>query len=559
MPLTPQSRVYEEKLARSRKKREARNAFAMNRNRKAQEKRAEFSEPAPKNPLRRVNMPGNVEGSMIDDSWKQFKDAFKNPISTLKGAGKLALLSTQPSTAVSLLGPKESLKALTGMGDTDTQRAMAIGSVFSGPEGQVSKAGARFFTSNADEVIDVAKGLSDDLTRQAAFTQTRIEKLREQLAKARKTFNVNAEQMTALGRVPRETASAGRASVYRIGQEAIDQLTTNIGELTSRGGRAATRITQADIPVEIGALQRVLAVGRGARLDLPNSNPEDMILQVGGVSPSTATSAANKMFTSGAKTGEAIARTIFPDFVGTFKATPMDEAVTTGLLDLYTEARGGIRPVAGTAYNSAGEDIIAASRELYNANDHAIAKATEAAKQAVEQRIARAVGIELPEEFLKVRQAQLDFVNDPNENNVIVDFIANAGKGGVSLPNLTAFLQKRLQSGKLRPHQRAAYEQLLADAFSGKYKEINTKFNALSNQVDNPLSDILDDRFLNQMSDYVDSMRRKIRDRNFPDYTDAVFERDMQHMGDVIEGAAQAAVASGKKLYYRDIKKLLRT
>ena len=48
MPLTPQSRMYEEKLARTRKKYESRNAFASERSRKAVEKRAEFSSPPTK-------------------------------------------------------------------------------------------------------------------------------------------------------------------------------------------------------------------------------------------------------------------------------------------------------------------------------------------------------------------------------------------------------------------------------------------------------------------------------------------------------------------------------
>lgn len=53
MPLTPQSRVYEDKLARNRKKYESRNAFATERGKKAKENRAQaFSSAAPKGYVR---------------------------------------------------------------------------------------------------------------------------------------------------------------------------------------------------------------------------------------------------------------------------------------------------------------------------------------------------------------------------------------------------------------------------------------------------------------------------------------------------------------------------
>lgn len=55
MPLTPNSRVYEQKLERTRKKYESRNAFATERSRKAREE--SFSSPAPK-PFRGGGHPG---------------------------------------------------------------------------------------------------------------------------------------------------------------------------------------------------------------------------------------------------------------------------------------------------------------------------------------------------------------------------------------------------------------------------------------------------------------------------------------------------------------------
>lgn len=135
MPLTPRSRVYEEKLANTRKKYESRNAFATERSRKATE---QFSRPVPKNNFEgytRLNTSPNSK--TIDENWGLFKQAITNPIDTLKGAGKVALTVTNPSMASAAFGPKEMFKTLLGMpSDKGSQQAMMLGSVVSGPEKQ---------------------------------------------------------------------------------------------------------------------------------------------------------------------------------------------------------------------------------------------------------------------------------------------------------------------------------------------------------------------------------------------------------------------------------------
>jgi hypothetical protein len=137
MPLTPRSRVYEEKLANTRKKYESRNAFASERARKATES---FSTPAPKKSFEgytRLNTSSNSK--TIDENWGLFKQAITNPIDTLKGAGKVALTVSNPSMASAAFGPKEMFKTLLGMpSDKGSQQAMMLGSIISGPEGKAA-------------------------------------------------------------------------------------------------------------------------------------------------------------------------------------------------------------------------------------------------------------------------------------------------------------------------------------------------------------------------------------------------------------------------------------
>jgi len=145
MPLTPRSRVYEEKLANTRKKYESRNAFASERARKATES---FSAPSAKQPVINAGLRGAnfmrgglaVEGVKTLLDWDTLKSAAQEPASTAKGFGKLALLSMGPGAAAGVLGPKEALAAML-MQDSDVNKASAITGIL--PMGSVERLGTR--------------------------------------------------------------------------------------------------------------------------------------------------------------------------------------------------------------------------------------------------------------------------------------------------------------------------------------------------------------------------------------------------------------------------------
>ncbi len=384
-------------------------------------------------------------------------------------------------------------------------------------------------TVRPEEILETARSYADEATSLANFSPSDLFKLAKT---ATDQATVSFNQAKALGKnvKPPSTEDISKARyVVNVGEQLRSWLDA-AGSFDPR--KTGITITQGDVPFDIRLLQRALAGGESAKLDLPVSIPtEDIGIQIAGETAATAARKGSKMFRSGAEAGFEIANAINPNFVGRFRTQDLTEKASTGLLDLLTEARGGIRPVTGTVFNrNTGEEIMPASQELWNANDHAIAKATEAARQAVEQRVASALNITLPEDFLDVRQAQLDFVNDPNRNNVIVDFIANSGKGGLSLDDLSSFLTKKLQSGKLRPHQRGAYEQMLGDVLSGKYKQINAEFKAIAKETDNPLKDVIDPKAMDYISKYVDDLRRNIRATNKPEYNNDVFIEDMNRL-----------------------------
>ena len=150
MPLTPTSRLYEKKLERTRKKYESRNAFATERGRKAREE--SFSSPAPKTFKERVSF--NADTKTVDENWAGLKEAFTNPIDTLKGAAKVGLTITNPTMASGMFGPKEMFKTMLGMpSDKGSQQAMMIGSVFGAPE----KKAAKDTLTAALQAVDEAK------------------------------------------------------------------------------------------------------------------------------------------------------------------------------------------------------------------------------------------------------------------------------------------------------------------------------------------------------------------------------------------------------------------
>jgi len=142
MPLTPRSRVYEDKLARTRKKYESRNAFASERSRKAQEQDSMPASGINAN-LRGANfMQEGGAGKAVEAylDWDTLKSAAQQPMSTAKGFGKLALLSMGPGAAAGVLGPKEALAAML-MQDSDVNKASAVTGIL--PMGSIQRAGAR--------------------------------------------------------------------------------------------------------------------------------------------------------------------------------------------------------------------------------------------------------------------------------------------------------------------------------------------------------------------------------------------------------------------------------
>lgn len=163
MPLTPNSRVYEQKLERTKKKYESRNAFATERGRKAREET--FSNPAPKGPYAFTPLNTSTNSKTIDENWGLFKQAITNPLDTLKGAGKVALTVSNPTMASGLFGPKEMFKTMLGMpSDKGSQQAMMIGSVFGAPE----KEGANIVTRTLGPKL--ASEISGVGSRQAELT-----------------------------------------------------------------------------------------------------------------------------------------------------------------------------------------------------------------------------------------------------------------------------------------------------------------------------------------------------------------------------------------------------
>lgn len=134
MPLTPQSRIYEQKLERSRKKYESRNAFATERSKKAKEEA--FSTAPPKTARLNANLRGAnfmrgglaVEGVKTLLDWDTLKSAYDNPTDTLQGLGKTGLIAYNPALAGAVLGPEGALKAAFAL-DPDVQKSSAITSL----------------------------------------------------------------------------------------------------------------------------------------------------------------------------------------------------------------------------------------------------------------------------------------------------------------------------------------------------------------------------------------------------------------------------------------------
>lgn len=103
MPLTPQSRVYEDKLARTRKKYESRNAFANERSKKAQE---QFSSPAPKESLKNYASLKPVNNEFADSNIISFVEPFAKVLAGTVSGGLNAASKGQEMAYKSLGVPR---------------------------------------------------------------------------------------------------------------------------------------------------------------------------------------------------------------------------------------------------------------------------------------------------------------------------------------------------------------------------------------------------------------------------------------------------------------------
>ena len=447
------------------------------------------------------------------------------------------------------LSPEEKMdlqdKIAFGMaaGSTSNLGGKAIGSGF-----------VRVGKSKAEqEVLDIAESIADEARKVSEFTPY-------QFGRAAEDKGILYNQAVALGQKAVEPVSESvDKAKYVLTEDSLGFLRDAAKRLSENAGRASTIVTQADLPkgVDILNIQKALALGKDATISPQSTlnNAEDFVLDIAGVTPSTVVTKANDMFRSGAETAKGIATSIFPDFVGNFNATPMLRSGAGNLIDMLKEARGGIAPVTGRVL-SEGEKVLDLSKQLYNANDHGSPKARAAATQAIEQLLAKALDIKLPDSFYQMRQAELDLINDPNRNNVLIDFLGNTGKGGVSLPELATFLQRQLQSGKLSEHLRGSYSQLLSDVLQGKYRQIQSEINFIRGQGENPLSKVINDDVYKGVGDYVDELRSKLI--NDDNYTQALFDMDMKRLSEAVQNATSNITQRGKKLSWNDIDSFIK-
>ena len=208
MPLTPQSRVYEDKLARNRKKYESRNAFATERGKKAREQ--SFSTPSSEKPMINANLRGAnfmrgglaVQGAKMLLDWDTLKSAAKEPLSTAKGFGKIGLMLHNPAIGIGVLGNKGALATML-MQDPDVQKASAATGVL--PMGQVKNLAAR----GAD---DVTESLLKSILKRTAPRETQASM--EALARERASIvTPRFEPVTFTGTEWQDVATGGPTGI----------------------------------------------------------------------------------------------------------------------------------------------------------------------------------------------------------------------------------------------------------------------------------------------------------------------------------------------------------
>jgi hypothetical protein len=169
MPLTPRSRVYEQKLANSQKKARMRDEMAKSRFKGNAKPVESFSTSVVEEPMINAGLRGAnfqrgglaVEGAKTLLDWDTLKSAAQEPANTAKGFGKLALLSMGPGAAAGVLGPKEALAAML-MQDTDVQKASAVTGIL--PMGSAQRLAARGASKAMYAFEPSVMGFADDAT-----------------------------------------------------------------------------------------------------------------------------------------------------------------------------------------------------------------------------------------------------------------------------------------------------------------------------------------------------------------------------------------------------------
>ena len=269
MPLTPNSRIYEQKLERSRKKYESRNAFATQRSKKAKEQ--SFSTPAPKTPRLNANLRGAnfmrgglaVEGAKTILDWDTLKSAYDNPKDTLKGLGKTGLILHNPALAVRALGPTGALKAAFAL-DPDVQKSSAITALV--PTGKGAQLVVKGTEKLAPKALNILTGAGQKLGPEG--------------------FNAAS---TGIKNIPQPSSSARKASnkpssAKELGDEILSEAASKADQTTHKGVAEANN--RAYMPAEPGSRlsDELLSLWRaaGETTPFPTGATSDVLHILGG-------------------------------------------------------------------------------------------------------------------------------------------------------------------------------------------------------------------------------------------------------------------------------------
>jgi hypothetical protein len=218
MPLTPQSRVYEAKLARGQKKARMREEMAKSRFKGNAKPVESFSEPAAKTPMLNANLRGanfqrgglGVQGAKLLLDWDTLKSAAQEPLSTAKGFGKTGLMLYNPALGARALGSKGALDVML-MQDPDVQKSTAITGIL--PMGRVQNLAVR----GAD---DVTESLLKNILRRTSPRETQAS--REMLARERADIvTPKFEPVTFTGSEWQDIATGGPTGIV---DEALKRL-----------------------------------------------------------------------------------------------------------------------------------------------------------------------------------------------------------------------------------------------------------------------------------------------------------------------------------------------